>query len=229
MRRRFLLAVSVAVLLGVLITNLPLAYAINPVVVTDNPNDLMVTSGAPAPSQFYLPFIDIVEASATSTLGGTPTYTFEMTLSDTPTNWLTPSWLPTFTKTKASIYDPQYMWSFRDSAGNVIGNLRATFRIDLGGVTLVRSLVCVPPVLNMPAQAEADCGPHSVLSSPYSNDVVGLTFDATTHSVSLTISQSLFTRLFPNASSWRACARVFLAPAGESQIVDVTAISSLPA
>lgn len=139
--RRYLLAMSAAVLLGMLIASLPLAYADNPVVVTDAQYDLVNAAGKPAPSRFYIDFADIIEAGAVL---DNENYHFGMVLLNTPSEWLTESWVPAFTDSPVHIERVRYQWDFFDSASNVVGHIRVVFRVDLGGVIRVNAVACVP-------------------------------------------------------------------------------------
>lgn len=214
--RRSLLAASAVVLLGVLVANLPLAYA------DDAKYDLVNSGGRPAPSQFYLDFIDIAQASATLE---DDIYTFKMTLWGTPDGWLENEWVPAFTSSPVPIERVRYQWVFVDSDLNTVGAIRITFRVDLG-VVRVNAMVCVPPVPDLPDQSMADCGPESYIIAL---DPDSLVVDQDANSISLTISEKDFGSLFPNAVYWRAVARVWLTTMGVAMINDGIPRQPLPA
>jgi len=221
--RRSLLAASAVVLLGVLVANLPLAYAANPEVVDDLQYDLRNSGGRPAPSQFYLDFIDIAQASATLE---DDIYTFKMTLWGTPDGWLENEWVPAFTSSPVPIERVRYQWVFVDSDLNTVGAIRITFRVDLGGDIRVNAMVCVPPVPDLPDQSMADCGPESYIIAL---DPDSLVVDQDANSISLTISEDDFDSLFQNAVYWRAVARVWLTTMGVAMINDGIPRQPLPA
>jgi hypothetical protein len=216
--RRYVLAMSAAVLLGVLIAIPPLAYADTTVI--DNPYDLVNAAGKLAPSQFYLDFVDIRETGAWIDSGY---YYFGMVLQGTPSEWLTSAWVPAFTDSPVHIERVRYQWNFVDSAFNTLGSIRLVFRADLGGVVRLNAMVCVSAVPDLPDQSMADCGPESYTTP--APTLIG--YDAGSHSLLLAISVDDFVSLFPNAVYWRASATAFLTSMGSAQIADKAGRSTL--
>jgi len=226
--RRYLLAMSAAVLLGMLIASPPLAYADNPVVVLDDQHDLLNAAGRLAPSQFYLDFVDIMEGSAVIDFvplyGDGLYYIFEMTLWSTPSEWFQSAWVPAFTNSPVHIERVRYQWNFVDSAFNTVGAIRVIFRADLSGEIRVNAMVCVPTVQDLPDQSMADCGPESY-STP---DALHLAIDPNANALSLAISVGDFHGLFTKAVYWRAQASAFLTSMGVAQIRDNAPRKLLP-
>jgi hypothetical protein len=218
--RRYLLAISAAVLLGILIASPPLAYA--DVVVDDDPNDLVNAAGKLAPARFYIGFVDIIQAGAWIDEGH---YFFGMILVNAPSNWLAEyEWVPAFTDSPVHIERVRYQWTFLDSAFNQVGAIRVIFRADLGGEIRLNAMVCVPAVPDLPDQSNADCGPESFVRSL--DFIFG--HDANTPSLLLAISMDDFGTLFPTAVYWRASASAFLTSMGVAQIRDNAPRALLP-
>jgi hypothetical protein len=176
-------------------------YADGTISTTDATSDLLNEGGQPAPSQFYVGFLDIVEAHVTLSGG---VYTFEMTVQSTSSDWLTSTWAPVYSDlpSQAKITAVGYRWFLRDSSGTFQGVVRATWRDD--GVVHFNIRVCPPGTL--PECAVSSPGVGSDLQAPPS---MAFSFDQSTNSLWVTISQTDFAGVFssnglPTPTQWRA-------------------------
>jgi hypothetical protein len=180
-------------------------------------------AGARAPPQFYLDFIDMQSASMTLISG---TYTFEMKMQSTPKDWMKPDWEPRFAPPhdKIVIWFVAYMWSAWDASGKILGVLEVywvAYHVKTGTVYAV--LWVCPATANYEAcwHSEAGVGRQVIIN----NDPSLLTYslDSAPY-VSMTISQSEYTKIFPTATTWRCSTHAVYG----SDISYVTEFADLP-
>jgi hypothetical protein len=179
---------------------------------------------ARAPSQFYLAFINMTEASVSLGLvSGVETYTFEMTMKYTPPDWMTPAWHPSFAPPlgKIVIFEVLYEWSIWDTSGRFYGLLRIHWNLPLHaneGTVKWDTLVCPPTI----ACENAHIG------AQVSTDPSTLKLSISGKSVSLTISQTDLVDLFPTLLSpetlWRCSSHAIYG----SDFYYITERTSLP-
>ncbi len=185
-----LLAIAAVTLSIIILSTSLLVYADGTATVTDPTNDLLNPSGnAPAPSSFYVAFVDIVQSKVTLASG---TYTFQTTVASTPSDWLTSTWNPAFPNGVA-VDIVNYRWFLRDSSGTFLGVIRLIW-FD-GSILPLRIRLCP----SSPPACE-NSGTGSVLVHPPS---LSATFNQGTNTVTITISQGDFTAVFPTAALWR--------------------------
>jgi hypothetical protein len=191
---------ALSIMLCILLTSVQSAIADGTVTVSDPTNDLLRggnPQNPPAPPQFYVSFADVVESHISLSSG---TYTFEMTLASTPSDWLTTSWEPKLAPPLDVITINLVAYRFRpfDSSGNALGRLGVTWR---GGNIVVNIAKCPA---DEPGLA---CEQVGLGSETYKPDSLTFSYDQASNSVTLTLSQADFEALFPTATQWRSTAQ----------------------
>jgi hypothetical protein len=180
-------------------------------------------AGSAAPSQFYVAFIDMQEAHVTLSSSGT--YTFEMTMASTPSEWMTTAWHPTFAPPldKIVIFEVLYEWSIWDTSGRFLGVLRfhwEAWHVSEGTVG-ADVKICPPSVTSLAACENAGIGAQVDHPTSLTPLVLG-------NSVSLTISETDLVMLFPTLLSpgtlWRCSSHAVFG----SDIYYITERTSLP-
>ncbi len=189
--------VAFAVWICLLLTSIQSVLADGTVSVSDPTGDLLVQGEQAAPSQYYLSFIDVVEAHVTLSSG---TYTFELTVASTPSDWLTSTWNPRFASPldQIRITRVSYRWRIFESSGSTHGVLRVVWRGDQGGTVDAGIAVCPPAAAG---EACLDGGVGLQILHPLS---LAFSFNQAANSVSLTISQSDLASIFPAGTQWRS-------------------------
>lgn len=168
-------------------------------------------SGSKSYSPFDATFIHMTEASVTLSSG---TYTFEITVKPTPSDWMTSTWKPTFAPPHehTQLSEVAYRWFLRDASGHFLGLLHYAW---LAGGTLELLVIICPPSANLGCLASVGLGAGLGGLVYYPTDLKSLTatFDHGSNTVTLTISQSdfnnLFTGLFPTTqqpAKWQGLA-----------------------
>jgi hypothetical protein len=154
-------------------------------------------------SPFDATFIHMTEASVTLSLG---TYTFEMHMLSTPTDWMAwtssspPTWMSPHTHTKLTLVG--YGWFISDASGHFLGGLH--YRWLAGGTFELEVVIC-PASANLGCIVSMGSGKGLGYQIYYPSSLTPILNQAG-NSVSLTISESQFSSLFPTATQWRALA-----------------------
>ncbi len=152
-------------------------------------------------SPFDATFIHMTEASASLSLG---TYMFEMTVYDTPGDWMALGWQPTFAapheNTKLSIVG--YNWILFDASGHLLGVLHYGW---VSGTIVLYVSVCPHPGSNLGCVVSVGSGEGLGLEV-YSLPVADGSYNG--KSVTVTVSASELDSLFTGATPalWRALA-----------------------
>jgi hypothetical protein len=192
--------------------------------------------GGAAPSQFYLAFINMTEASVTLTGAGTSsaTYTFEMTMKSSggtntlsDSHWMTPGWQPRFAPPldKIVIFEVLYEWSIWDTSGKLpilLGVLRIYWNAwHANEGTVYWNVRICPPSAIIQACENAGIGGQTKYPTSLTPLILG-------KSVSLTISQTDLVNLFPTLLSpgtlWRCSSHAVFG----SDVYYITERTSLP-
>jgi hypothetical protein len=154
-------------------------------------------------SPFDATFIHMIEASASLSSG---TYTFEITVYDTPADWMQPAWQPTFVapheNTKLSIVG--YNWMLFDASGHFMGMLHYGW---VSGTIVLYVTIC-PQGSNLGCLISVGSG-KGLGSETHSLPVADASYSG--KSVTVTISASELGSLFtgaqrPTPAQWRALA-----------------------
>jgi hypothetical protein len=183
-----------------------------------------------APSQFDADFFHITEASVTLSSG---TYTFEMTMKSTPSEWMTKDWQPEYAKGHPRISAVGYHWQISDDSGSYLGIL--IFAWHLGTIEL--EVAICPPSANNGCFASVGIGAGLGYQVYCPNDLPDKSLtgwvDQPHNSVRVTISQSDLYSLFPKSppTIWRAlsgAAYISVASGGASYVVYFTTVEDFP-
>lgn len=236
MNRLWKSAIAVTVSILLMISFSHLVYADGTTSTTDPVNDLIIFpqgplfTSSPAPSQFYVAFIDIVEAHVTLSAG---VYTFEITVQSTPSDWLTATWSPAFTgqPNQPSISLIKFDWLLFDSSGppglsSLVGAVAAHWNVGSGisgGILRTCPPDSAPSCWLGMAQDAVSVHPASMTSF----------FDQPTNSFSVSVSASDLASFFstnglPMPTQWWTFTAAFSTGPGIADVAPDQATIVLP-